>query len=204
MKAPTNGRITLGFNATEPPYSPSAPHAGVDYAANQGDPVVAPHAGKITVAGDMGPCGNGIDIDGGRFKSRLCHNSQLLLGVGTQVSEGQLVARAGSTGLASGPHSHWVLWDNGTRVDGSKYVGENEDMGKTAEGDINSLYLEFLGRPAYDFGNKKWIDEGAKIRVGRDFAEQYYAIKDSPEAKAYKESKDKGYDLVSEPLYRRK
>lgn len=126
MRRPTDSSvITMPYGATTAPYSKSNPHAGVDYRAPQGANIYAPHSGKVTVASTQGSCGLAVDIDGGRFKSRLCHNSSKTVNVGQQVSEGQVVAKAGSTGQASGPHCHWVLWDNGTRVDGSKYITDN-------------------------------------------------------------------------------
>lgn len=126
MRYPVNGVVTRGF---------SGDHQAIDIStaigagrSAIGAPILAPHAGVISAAGAMGDCGQGIDVDGGKFKSRLCHNSQLLLGVGTQVSEGQLIAKLGYSGyvLPAGPdgaHTHWVLWDNGNRVDPELYVG---------------------------------------------------------------------------------
>lgn len=131
MHRPTDSPvITLKFGATSPPYSQSSPHQGVDYRARpEGRNVYAPHAGKITLTGTQGACGKAVDIDGGRFKSRLCHNSVYKVSVGQQVSEGQLVALSGATSnVPISPHVHWVLWDNGTRVDGSKYITEEEEM----------------------------------------------------------------------------
>lgn len=122
MHKPTDGVVTFPYGATTYPYSVSNPHAGVDYGANQGDNIYAPHPGTVNYVGNLGDCGLAVDIQGGKYKSRLCHNSQLLVSNGQQVNEGQVIAKAGATGKAIGVHSHWVLWDNGTRVDGSKYV----------------------------------------------------------------------------------
>lgn len=140
MRKPTSGQITFPYGATTYPYSSSNPHSGVDYGAKLGDNVYAPHAGKVTFVGSLGDCGLGIDIDGGRFKSRLCHNSSFIVSVGKQVAEGEVVARAGASGKALGVHSHWVLWDNGVRVDGSKYLTNNGgNMAKFTKEQINAI-----------------------------------------------------------------
>lgn len=135
MRSPTNGKVTLGFGSTLPPYSQSDPHMGADYSANLGDNVYAPHAGKITIAGKLGDCGLAVQIGTEQNGSRLCHNSKILVKVGQSVEEGQVIARAGDTGKAFGVHVHWVLFRKGKRVDPEKYVEQNEDMykGKTAK-----------------------------------------------------------------------
>lgn len=127
MIRPTDSPVITnpyGSLVPSPPYSKSNPHAGVDYRAGVGANIYAPHSGTIVISGNLGICGLAIEIDGGRFKSRLCHNSKLLKLVGNKVNEGDVVALAGQTGGAQGPHCHWILWDNAVRVDGSKYVSD--------------------------------------------------------------------------------
>lgn len=144
MKRPTDSAvITLPYGSTSAPYSRTNPHAGTDYRAPTGSNIYAPHGGKITHSGSLGDCGLAIDIDGGRFKSRLCHNSKLLKLVGNQVNEGDVVALSGATGAAVGAHCHWVLWDNGNRVDGSKYVTIGGNMSSLVNGDIDNLLKDF-------------------------------------------------------------
>lgn len=134
MIKPTDGYVYFPYGATTAPYSPSNPHAGVDYTARTGDNIYAPHSGKVVLSqDDLGPCGKAIDIEGGRYKSRLCHNSQRLVGVGVQVSEGQIVAKAGASGNATGAHCHWVLWVDGIRVDPVKYLTSNKELEMTPE-----------------------------------------------------------------------
>lgn len=157
MRTPTDSAITFPYGATTAPYSPSNPHAGVDYGGSTGDNVYAPHAGQVKAAGAMGECGQEIDIEGGKFKSRLCHNSQLLVTAGQNVSEGQVVARVGSTGATSGPHVHWVLWVNGNRVNPVDYLSEGEDM-KVDQVTLDLIYDLGLHRPAGgDTGSAGWL-----------------------------------------------
>lgn len=189
MRRPTDSSvITLRYGATSAPYSAYNPHAGVDYRAPTGANIYAPHSGKVTIAGSQGACGLAVDINGSRFKSRLCHNSKLLVAVGNEVFEGQVVAKAGATGQASGSHCHWVLWDNGNRVDGSKYVSEGEDVyqGKTAQ------------QWAKDYeGQKKAADEryafvaGTGKRLGELLERP--AVDDIPAANFYVDEAIKGW-----------
>lgn len=123
IKKPVEGNITQGFHSA---------HLAVDIAGPHRSHVYAPHAGKITYAGQLGSgtndAGLAIDVDGGTYKSRLGHNDQIIVSVGQQVSEGQHVGYQGFTGytqpdnVVQGSHCHWVLWENGTRVDGRRYI----------------------------------------------------------------------------------
>ena len=134
MIKPAAGWVTQGF---------STAHQALDIANTPGTAVNAPHAGRVTISGDLGDCGLAIEIDGGRFKSRLCHNQTLLAGLGENVSEGQRVARMGYTGytqpdnVPEGSHTHWVLWDNGQRVNPELYYGQEGTMPTQAEQDAN-------------------------------------------------------------------
>ena len=176
MRKPTNGDITLPFNAAypSPPYSDTNRHAGTDYGANRGDPVFAPHSGKVTMAGDMGTCGKGLDITGGQYRSRLCHNTEILVQVGQMVNEGDVVAKAGDTGAAQGVHSHWVLWDNNVRVDGSKYVTQGGDM-------VSEDLVRLVIRGAYGDKVPANYEKEVKYWTGRtqaEFAKYAYGLQD--------------------------
>lgn len=148
MKLPAQGNISQGFTPT---------HLAVDIAGPYRSPIVAPHSGTVTAAGQMGTgtnnAGLAIDITGGQFKSRLAHNDQILVSVGQTVQEGQQVGLQGFTGYTipsgqAGTHCHWVLWDNGTRVDGRNYITQGGvDMPIGADG-VERLSRDVLGRPA--------------------------------------------------------
>lgn len=82
-------------------------HNGLDYALPTGTDVLAPHSGKvIEVAFDTG-YGNYIKIENDKEGSVLAHLKDVLVPIGSAVTEGQLIAHSNNTGNSTGPHLHW-------------------------------------------------------------------------------------------------
>jgi len=96
-------------------------HAGIDWAAPIGTPVLATAAGKVLFAGvDPGGYGNFLVIGHpGGYESRYGHLSRFAPGMvpGAIVQAGQVVAAVGSTGLSTGPHIHFEIRQAGKPVD---------------------------------------------------------------------------------------
>lgn len=87
-------------------------HAGVDWAAPTGTPIVAAGAGTIRVMGDGGGYGNVIYIDHPNgFQTRYAHMDAFAAGmaVGRTVSAGELIGYVGTTGRSTGPHLHFEV-----------------------------------------------------------------------------------------------
>ncbi|MFO7172072.1 MAG: peptidoglycan DD-metalloendopeptidase family protein [Bacillota bacterium] len=97
-------------------------HWGVDFAANYGDNVYAAESGTVIAAGWQGSYGYAViiyhgDIPGrGSISTLYAHNSQLLVKPGDEVVQGQVIAKAGSTGWSTGPHVHFEVRVNGKAV----------------------------------------------------------------------------------------
>ncbi len=92
-------------------YLPQANHPAIDIAAGLGTAVYAVDAGVVVYSGwnDWG-YGNLLIIDHGNgWQSIYGHLSQLNVGCGAGVAQGQMVALAGSTGNSTGPHIHFEL-----------------------------------------------------------------------------------------------
>jgi murein DD-endopeptidase MepM/ murein hydrolase activator NlpD len=97
---------------------PRNPHSGLDIAAPEGTPVLAPAAGVISLTGDFFFNGNTVFIDhGAGLVTMACHLSAIDVEQGQGVTRGEQVGRVGATGRATGAHLHWSLSLNGTRVD---------------------------------------------------------------------------------------
>jgi len=91
-------------------------HKGVDYAAPIGTPVQAAGDGRVRFAGVKGGYGNVVEIDhSGGIVTVYGHLSRFAKGthVGTHVSQGEIIAYVGMTGLATGPHLHYEYRVNG-------------------------------------------------------------------------------------------
>jgi murein DD-endopeptidase MepM/ murein hydrolase activator NlpD len=92
-------------------------HTGIDIAAETGADIVAAGDGQVIFAGYYGGYGYAVIIDHGDGISTLYgHNSVLLVKEGDIVKRGQVIAKAGSTGWATGPHLHFEVRKNGVPV----------------------------------------------------------------------------------------
>ena len=122
---PTNGRLTSGFsNAREHPiHNRDLPHEGVDLSAPRGSPILAAANGRVTVAGHMAGYGLTVHLDHGYGYSTLYgHASQVLVNPGQSVKRGDVIARVGSTGIATSPHLHYEVRVEKRPVNPMNYV----------------------------------------------------------------------------------
>lgn len=114
-------RITSPFTPTRfhPILRRTRAHRGVDFSAPAGTPVRAAAAGTVRRAGWNGDYGRHVEIDhGGGFVSAYSHLRAIPreLRTGSQVARGQLVGWVGQSGLATGPHLHFALFQDGRYV----------------------------------------------------------------------------------------
>ena len=96
------------------------PHNGVDFAAPIGTPVRTIGEGKVEKAGFFGESGYMVKIShSSRWSTAYLHLSKIAPNVkaGATVARGQLIGAVGITGLSTGPHLHFSLYDNGKYVD---------------------------------------------------------------------------------------
>jgi murein DD-endopeptidase MepM/ murein hydrolase activator NlpD len=86
-------------------------HYAVDIAATYGSPVVAALAGTVVHAGWVSTgCGYQVILrNSPSIYTMYCHNSALIVSFGQSVARGQQIARIGSSGWATGPHSHFAV-----------------------------------------------------------------------------------------------
>jgi len=98
---------------------PKTPHYGVDIAAPEGSPVVAPAGGIVRLAGPAFYFEGGlVFIDHGHgLISYTMHMSKVEVKVGQQVKQGDEIGRVGHTGRATGPHVHWGMFWMDAHVD---------------------------------------------------------------------------------------
>lgn len=115
---PVSGPITSPFGwRYHPVLGYSRMHTGIDIAVPTGTPVHAAASGNVVIAGWMGGYGYAVVINhGGGITTLYGHNSSLAVHVGQSVSQGQVIAYAGSTGISTGPHVHFEVRSNGNPV----------------------------------------------------------------------------------------
>jgi murein DD-endopeptidase MepM/ murein hydrolase activator NlpD len=111
-------RITSGFSRRRmhPVLHVARAHNGVDYAAPQGAEVISIAAGTVVSATFDNTNGRMVRVRHPQgYESAYLHLSAFGPGIraGARVSQGQMVGRVGSTGLATGPHLHYALRKNG-------------------------------------------------------------------------------------------
>lgn len=96
---------------------PRNPHSGMDIAAPEGAPILAPASGRIVAVGDYFFNGNTIMIDHGQgLITMYCHLSKMDVAVGQSVETGFKIGEVGQTGRVTGAHLHWGVSLNNARV----------------------------------------------------------------------------------------
>ena len=86
-------------------------HQGTDLAAPEGTPVVAAFSGRVEIAGWLGGYGLIVVIShGDTHETRYAHLSEVLVKNGQEVKQGTVIGLVGSTGMATGPHLHFEIW----------------------------------------------------------------------------------------------
>ena len=115
---PTQGRISGRFGSRRIINGQSKnPHSGEDIAAPRGTPVAAMNSGTVRLVIDHFFTGRGVILDHGvGLYSMYFHLSETSVKKDQVVKKGQTIGKVGSTGRATGPHLHWGVRLNGSRI----------------------------------------------------------------------------------------
>ena len=121
---PVKGWVTSGFGPRVSPFTEKpAWHDGLDIGAAANAPVQAPAQGRVTSVGFDSKLGNVVKLDHGfGIETLYGHMAKALVKEGQRVKRGDVVGLVGSSGLATGPHLHYMVKVNGQTFDPSKYI----------------------------------------------------------------------------------
>ncbi|MDT8376594.1 MAG: M23 family metallopeptidase [Mariprofundaceae bacterium] len=119
LRWPINAKVTSRFGRRG-----SRMHDGIDIGAKEGTPVHAAAAGEV-VYSDQRLSGYGkliIIRHSSDMFTAYAHNQRNLVRKGNRVKAGDVIARVGRTGRASGPHLHFEVRRGPTPVDPLVYL----------------------------------------------------------------------------------
>jgi len=121
----TQGYISSRFGSRTDPFTGRrAFHKGVDFAGREGAEVVAVASGVVIWSGPRFGYGQLVEVNHGNgYVTRYAHNADNLVAVGDTVRRGQVIARMGESGRATGPNLHFEVLLNDAPVDPLTYIG---------------------------------------------------------------------------------
>lgn len=134
LDLPVHGRISGPFG-TRRFFNgqPRHPHGGLDLAAPQGTPILAPADGVVIETGNYFFNGRSVFIDHGQgLITMYNHMDRIAVAPGDHVVRGQRIGDIGMTGRVTGPHLHWGVILNDAEVDPLLFIAE--DSVKRLEG----------------------------------------------------------------------
>ena len=134
-------------------------HAGRDFAAPEGAPVVAALSGSVLSSGLAGGYGIAVELEHANPRRRTLygHLSEIYVRPGQRVRQGEVIGRVGNTGLSTGPHLHfelrrsngsgWIAVDP-TQLDGLRPSLETDvPLSEDAVSTLMAQVLKSLERP---------------------------------------------------------
>ena len=122
--APVCGTISSPFGYREHPVEGEERfHYGVDLAADTGTAVSCFADGTVTAVGESSSYGKYcIVTHSGGYTTLYAHCSHITVSSGAEVARGEKIAEVGETGMATGPHLHFELHQNGVYLNPIYYV----------------------------------------------------------------------------------
>jgi hypothetical protein len=135
-----NAGISSGFGLRDHPLNGTRQlHAGIDLAADLGRVVSAAIQGYVVSAGWVGGYGLMVELrHHGDLTTRYAHLSALLCAPGDALEAGAPLGLIGQTGLATGPHLHFEVWEGGRPRDPLALIGGGTGLAASATASVPS------------------------------------------------------------------
>ena len=124
LGVPHQGRITSRFGYRANPFTNAGRemHSGIDFSGRTGEPIKVTADGTVTFAGREGQYGNVVKVKHANgYETRYAHLVKVLVKPGQRLEAGKLVGLLGSTGRSTGPHLHYEILKNNTKINPEKY-----------------------------------------------------------------------------------
>lgn len=123
---PVNGKLSSNYGMRSHPRTGRKTfHSGIDLSAPRGTPIRATADGVVSFSDWSKGSGKVVVIEHGHdFTTVYAHNSRNDVVAGQAVKRGDVIALAGATGNATGPHLHYEVWKNGIYMNPSQFIGE--------------------------------------------------------------------------------
>jgi murein DD-endopeptidase MepM/ murein hydrolase activator NlpD len=124
--APVDGRLSSLFGLKRFfNNQPKNPHSGLDIAAPAGTPIKTPASAKVIDTGNYYYNGNTVILNHGQgLISGYFHMTDIHVKPGQFVKQGDLLGTVGETGRVTGPHLHWNIYLNRTKVDPALFIAD--------------------------------------------------------------------------------
>ena len=122
---PARGFISSGFSLSRlhPLHQVPLPHEGVDISSTHGTPIVATARGKVIQTGSRFGYGLTVQIEhNSGYETLYGHASKILVRRGDEVERGEVIALVGRTGVATGPHVHYEVHQNGRALNPRRFL----------------------------------------------------------------------------------
>ena len=118
LLAPVSGTVTSRFGfRTHPITGAYSMHGGLDIGAEEGTGIQAAMDGVVKTVAQSESYGLYIVVDHQNgFETWYAQCSKLLAQEGDQVERGEVIARVGQTGYATGPHCHFEVRVQGVKL----------------------------------------------------------------------------------------
>ncbi|MEG6585732.1 M23 family metallopeptidase [Dendrosporobacter sp. 1207_IL3150] len=119
MNKPVNGKVISGFGwRTHPVLKQEMMHEGVEFEAQLGTSVRSSASGTVKTIADSAQHGKTIVLEHGQeIETVYGHLGEVLVKQGDAVSQGQVIAKSGKSGIVSGPMLYFEMREKGKAID---------------------------------------------------------------------------------------